>query len=189
MSSLTRWVLAHTRVVVVGWVVLTLAGIAASGPASDRLTNDSSVPDKEGWETTLAIARLYDRTPEGSGNPLLPVVTLPAGTTVESPGVRAQLAAVDARLRAALPGARIASFASTGSRAFVSEDGRTVFALAYPRLAGKSDWGENPEAARAATLRMFSRIAFAGSSSERNARASRMKVVIAIRPIISGKLP
>jgi hypothetical protein len=41
----------------------------------------------------------------------------------------------------------------------------------------------------AATLRMLSRIAFAGNSSERNARASRMNVVIAIRAIISGKLP
>jgi RND superfamily putative drug exporter len=154
MSSLTRWVLAHKRIVVVGWIALTIAGVAASGPASERLTNDSSVPKTEGWETTVAIARLYDRTPEGSGSPLLPVVTLPAGTTVDSPGVKAQLAAVDARLRSALPHARIASFASTGSRAFVSNDGRTVFALAYPPLAAKSDWGENPQAARAATRAM-----------------------------------
>jgi RND superfamily putative drug exporter len=154
VSSLTRWVLAHKRIVVVGWIALTIVGVAASGPASDRLTNDSSVPDTEGWETTLAIARLYDRNPEGSGDPLLPVVTLPAGTTVDSPGVKAELAAVDARLRRALPDARIASFASTGSRAFVSKDGRTVFALAYPRLAAESDWGENPQAARAATRAM-----------------------------------
>ena len=151
MPSLTRWVLAHKRIVVVGWIALTVAGVAASGPASGRLTNASSVPDKEGWETTLAIARLYDRNGEGGGNPLLPVVTLPAGTTVDSPGVKAQLAAVDARLRRVLPGTRIASFASTGSRAFVSKDRRTVFALVYPRLAAKSDWGENPQAARAAT--------------------------------------
>jgi hypothetical protein len=36
---------------------------------------------------------------------------------------------------------------------------------------------------------MLSRIAFAGRSSERKARASRMKVVIAINAIMSGKLP
>ena len=150
MSSLTRWVLAHKRIVVVGWIAATIAGIVASGPASDRLTNDSSVPDKEGWETTVAITERY----RGDGSPLLPVVTLPAGTTVDAPGVRAELAAVDARLRAALPGARIASLASTGSRAFVSTDGRTVFALAYAEPAAKSDWGENPEAARAATRAM-----------------------------------
>jgi len=151
MSCLTRWVLAHKRIVVIGWIALTIAGIAASGPASKRLANDSSVPAKEGWETTVAIAQRYDSNPDGGSVPLLPVVTLPAGTTVDSPGVKAELAAADARLRAALPHARIASFASTGSRAFVSKDGRTVFALAYPRPAATSDWGENPEAARAAT--------------------------------------
>ena len=128
MRSLTRFVLAHKRIVVIGWIALTIAGIAASGAATERLTNDSSIPDTEGWETTIAIAERYN----GSGRPLLPVVTLPAGTTVDSPGVKAELAAVDARLRRALPQSRIASFASTGSRAFVSRDGRTVFALAYP---------------------------------------------------------
>jgi RND superfamily putative drug exporter len=160
VPSLTRWVLVHKRIVVAGWVALTIAGVAASGPAAERLTNDSSVPDTEGWETTLAIDRLYDRD-QGSGSPLLPVVTLPAGTTVDSPGVKAELAAVDARLRRALSHARIASFASTGSRAFVSRDGRTVFALVYPRLAAKSDWGENPQAARAAT-RALSGVTVAG---------------------------
>jgi RND superfamily putative drug exporter len=150
LSTLTRWVLAHKRIVVVGWILLTVAGIAASGPASGRLTNDSSVPDREGWETTVAIAERYDGSGDSS-SPLLPVVTLPRGTTVDSPGVRPQLAAVDSRLRAALPHARIASFASTGSRTFVSEDRRTTFVLAYPRPAASSDWGENPQAAKAAT--------------------------------------
>jgi len=150
LSSLTRWVLAHKRIVALSWLALTIAGIAASGPASDRLTNDSSAPDKEGWETTIAIAERYDGGPNSS-IPLLPVVTLPAGKTVDSPGVRAELGAVDARMRRALPQSRIASFASTGSRAFVSGDGRTAFALVYPRPPAESDFGENPEAARAAT--------------------------------------
>jgi RND superfamily putative drug exporter len=151
VSSLTRWVLAHKRIVVVAWIALTIAGIAASGPASERLANDSSVPNGEGWETMLAIAERYDGSADGGSLPLLPVVRLPAGTTVDSPRVQAQLAAVDARLRRALPRSRIASFASTGSRAFVSKDGRTVFALAYPRAAAESSWGENPAAAQAAS--------------------------------------
>ena len=37
--------------------------------------------------------------------------------------------------------------------------------------------------------RMFRRIAFSGSSSERNARASSTKVSSEITPIISGKEP
>jgi putative drug exporter of the RND superfamily len=162
LSSLTRWVLAHKRIVVLSWIVLTSAGIAASGPASARLTNDASVPDKESWKTTTAIAERYDGNREGSSSPLLPVVTLPAGKTVDSPGVKAELAAVDARLRRALPRSRIASFASTGSRAFVSNDGRTTFALAYPRPPARSDWGENPAAAKAAT-RALAGITVAGA--------------------------
>src|SRR5262245_66279690 len=82
--------------------------------------------------------------------PLVPVVTLPKGKTVDSAGVRSQLAVIDDRLRGALPGSRIASFASTGDRTFVSEDGRTTYVLAYPPPDPNSQWGEAPKAAKAA---------------------------------------
>ena len=149
MSSLTRWVLAHKRTVVISWLVLTIAGIAVAGPATDALKPGYSVPGKEGWETNQAIASRYGNT-GGDTPPLLPVVTLPQGKTVGSPGVRTELAAVDDRLRKALPGSRIASFASTGDRTFVSDDGRTIFALAYPPPDPNSQWGEAREAAKAA---------------------------------------
>jgi RND superfamily putative drug exporter len=149
VSSLTRWVLAHKRFVVISWLVLTVAGIAAAGPASDALKPEFSVPGKEGWETNEAIAARYGDT-GGDTAPLVPVVTLPKGATVDSPQVRAELAAVDERLREALPGSRIASFASTGDRTFVSANGRTTFALAYPRPDPSSQFGEAPEAAKAA---------------------------------------
>jgi RND superfamily putative drug exporter len=149
VSSLTRWVLAHKRTVVLSWLVLTIAGIALAGPATDALEPGFSVPDKEGWETNEAIAARYGDT-GGDTPPLVPVVTLPEGTTVESPGVRAGLAAIDERLREALPGSRIASFASTGDRAFVADDGQTIFALAYPRPDSSSQFGEAPQAAKAA---------------------------------------
>jgi putative drug exporter of the RND superfamily len=149
VSSLTRWVLAHKRFVVISWLVLTVAGIAAAGPASDALTPEFSVPGKEGWETNEAIAARYGDT-GGNTAPLVPVVTLPKGATVDSPQVRAELAAVDERLREVLPGSRIASFASTGDRTFVSANGRTTFALAYPRPDPSSQFGEAPKAAKAA---------------------------------------
>jgi putative drug exporter of the RND superfamily len=149
MSSLTRWVLAHKRTVVLTWLVLTVAGAVAAGPASNALDPKFSVPGKEGWETNVAIARHYSGT-GGDGSPLVPVVTLPRGTTISSPGVRAGLQRVDADLRRALPGARIASYASTGDRAFVSRDGRTTFALAYPTTDPHSTFGGNPRAEKAA---------------------------------------
>jgi RND superfamily putative drug exporter len=149
VSSLTRWVLAHKRTVIVTWVVLTIAGIAASGPASDALDQEFSVPGKEGWETNVAIAEQYGGT-GGDSAPLLPVVTLPQGKTVDSPSVEGQLAKLDDRVERALPGSRVASYASTGNSAFVSDDGRTVFSLVYPRPDPDSQFGENPEAEKTA---------------------------------------
>src|SRR3954447_2671361 len=149
MSSLTRWVLSHKRIVVAFWLVLTVAGMAAAGPASDALKQEFSVPGKEGWQTNQAIAERYRGT-GGQAAPLLPVVTLPAGRTVDSPGVRAQLATLDHRLAGALPGARIASLASTGARAFVSRDGRTTFAIAYPPRDRDQPFGDNPKAEKRA---------------------------------------
>src|SRR5262245_37974143 len=108
-----------------------------------------SVPGKEGWETNVAIAEHF----HGSGGdtaPIVPVVTLPSGQTVSSPGVRAQLERVDQKLESALPDARLASYASTGDRTFVSSDGRTTFAIVYPKPDPNSAFGENPDAAKAA---------------------------------------
>jgi putative drug exporter of the RND superfamily len=145
MSAVTRWVLAHKKIVVITWIVLTFAGIAASGPATDALEQEFSVPDQEGWETNVAIAANYDGT-GGDSAPLVPVVTLPEGQTADSPGVREDLAALDERLEKALPGARIASLPSTGDSTFVSDDGRTVFALVYPPPDPDAVFGENPDA-------------------------------------------
>ena len=150
MSSLTRWVLAHKRTVVITWVVLTVAGIAAAGPATDALDPEFSVPNKEGWETNVAIAQHYRGT-GGDTAPLVPVVELPQGTRADSPSVRADLAKVDRALEQALPNSRLASYASTGDKTFVSDNGRTAFAVVYPQPDPNSAFGENPRAEKAAS--------------------------------------
>ena len=150
MSSLTRWVLAHKRTVVVTWVVLTIAGLMAAGPATDALDPEFSVPNKEGWETNVLIAQHYQGT-GGDTMPLVPVVELPEGTRADSPSVRADLAKVDRELEKALPGSRVASYASTQDEAFISKDGRTTFALVYPQPDPESAFGENPQAEKAAS--------------------------------------
>jgi putative drug exporter of the RND superfamily len=149
VSSITRWVLAHKRTVVVFWLLLTVVGIASVNSATKALDQKFSVPGKEGWETNVAIAQRFHGT-GGDTAPIVPVVTLPPGKTVNSPGVHSQLAQVDKRLEHALPGARVASYASTGNRAFVSADGRTTFAIVYPQPDPNSAFGENPDAAKAA---------------------------------------
>ena len=130
MTPLTNVVLAHKRLVVGFWALVTIAAFAAVGPASNALSEEfNTVPGREAFETNREIAAVY-----GSGGdvaPIVPVVTLPEGTTVDSPSVTEELDVALARVEDALPGARVASYASTGDRAFVSEDGRTTFALVY----------------------------------------------------------
>ena len=126
--------MAHKRLVAVGWILVTIAAFAAVQPAGDALSKEFTVPGREGFETNRDIASIY-----GSGGnvaPIVPVVTLPAGTTVDSPGVTRELDSALAEVQAALPEARIASYESTGDPAFVSEDRRTTYALVYiPQLA------------------------------------------------------
>jgi putative drug exporter of the RND superfamily len=149
VTSLTRWVLAHKRIVVGFWLVLTLVGIVSAGPATKALKQKFTVPGRDGYETNVQIAKRYSGT-GGEHAPLLPVVTLPAGKTVDSPGVRPGLRQIDAKLARALPQARIASFASTGDRGFVSADGRTTFAVANPRPDPDQPFGDNPKAEKKA---------------------------------------
>jgi RND superfamily putative drug exporter len=150
MTSLTRWVLAHKRTVVVAWVALTLVGMASAGSATKALKQKFSVPGREGWVTNRQIQREFGGT-GGNGAPLLAVVTLPTGASVSSPGVRSELRAVEARLQHVLPGARLAGYAGTGAPAFLSADRRTTFVVAYPPPDRTQAFENNPKAAKAAS--------------------------------------
>ncbi len=147
MTSITRWVLAHRRLVTAFWIVVTLVGMATVSKSTGAFSNKFSVPGREGFVTNSKILALYHDG--GRYAPLVPVVTLPAGTTITSPGVRAGLIQIGAKLRHAIPGVRTASYASTGNRAFVSADGRTTFVLAYPPPDNES-FGNNTKAAKRA---------------------------------------
>ena len=120
LAALTGWVLAHKRIVLGAWLLVTIAAFAAIGPAGSALSQQFNIPGREGFETNKELAAIY-----GSGGdvaPIVPVVQLPAGTTVDSPGVRDQLDAALAKVAVVLPEAMTASYASTGDRAFVSDE-------------------------------------------------------------------
>jgi len=140
MTTLTRWVLAHKKLVVAFWAVLAIAGVAAMGPADRAFEQQFNIPGTEAGIANGQIVKTYGNG--GDSNPLVPVVSLPAGTTVDSPGVRAELSAAMARIQAAVPHSRVASYASTRDRAFVSKDGRTTFALVSIPLSGGVDPGQ-----------------------------------------------
>jgi len=141
MQTLTRRVLQHKRAVALGWLLLTLIGMGAAGPATEALDQRFSVPGREGWDTSERIATEFGNG--GDSLPFVPVVTLPQGTPTSS--VRAELRALEDKVAAAVPGGRVAGFGSTGSDAFVSDDGRTTFIYAFPRRSDEP-FGANADA-------------------------------------------
>jgi RND superfamily putative drug exporter len=140
MNVLTRVVLDHKRLVLGLWLAVTIAAFVAIQPAGNALSQQFTIPGQEGFETNRDLAAIYGNG--GDAAPMVPVVRLPQGTTVDSPGVSGQLAAALAKVEAALPEARTASYASTRDRAFVSADGRTTFALVYIPSKGGVDPGQ-----------------------------------------------
>jgi putative drug exporter of the RND superfamily len=149
VTTLTRWVLKHKRLVTGFWILVTVAAFAAIQPASDALSEEFTIPGREGFEANREIASIY-----GSGGdiaPIVPVVQLPEGTTVDSPGVTAELDAALAKVQAALPEARITSYASTREEAFVSSDRRTTYALvSIPLVPGLEPGQEESRRAQSA---------------------------------------
>ena len=136
MTTLTRWVLRHKKLVVGLWLVLAIGGFAAIKPAGDALSTSFNIPGSEAFIANSRIAEVYGNG--GDVAPLVAVVTLPKGSSVDSPGVGRELTAALAKVQTALPHARLASYASTHDRAFVSKDGRTTFALDLHSGAGRS---------------------------------------------------
>jgi putative drug exporter of the RND superfamily len=191
MTALTQWVLGHKKLVVALWAVLTLAGVAAMGPADRSFGQQFNIPGKEAFVANSQIAETY-----GSGGdvaPLVPVVSLPAGTTVDSPGVRANLANAMSRIRNALPHSRVASYASTHDRGFVSQDGRTTFALVYIPATGGVDPGQAEARAAQAAVKGVSvggaRVQVTGLDALRAAAADSGKASgasMAVEVLIAG---
>jgi RND superfamily putative drug exporter len=141
ISSVTSWVLRHKRLVIGFWIVLTLVGGASSGAATKAMKQKFSVPGKEGWEANKEIQQRFHGT-GGNSTPLVPVVTLKGSARSE----RGQLAGLEQKVRQALPGSRVVGYGSTGSKAFLSNDGHTAFAVAYPVPDPDQPFGDNPKA-------------------------------------------
>ncbi len=124
VETLARLVLRHRRLVALGWLLLFVAGGAAAGPVSERLTFDFSLPGQPGYETEQRLVETFGTS---TFDTFVPVVTVPTGSTVQQRA--ADVAAVFDAVRAAVPQARVVDLASTGDARFVTDDGRSTFAL------------------------------------------------------------
>jgi RND superfamily putative drug exporter len=124
VESLARLVIRHRLVVVIGWLVLMVAGGAVAGTVTDRLTFDFSLPGQPGYEAEQQLIATFGAS---TADTLVPVLTVPEGETVQ--GRAADIAGVFDAVRVAVPRARIVDLGSTGDARFITDDGRSTFAL------------------------------------------------------------
>ncbi|HEV7208117.1 MAG TPA: MMPL family transporter [Mycobacteriales bacterium] len=138
MPAITRFVLRHKLLVLILWILTAVAGAVTAGTTTSRLSTSFQMPGAA-FRTDAQIMAIYHN---GATDPTVPVITLPAGTTVRTPGV---VDGLDRAFRAAAGGdarTRVVDYANTGDRAFVTADGRSSYALVFtPSVGG---FGANP---------------------------------------------
>ncbi len=124
MERMTRFVLRHRLWVGVTWLVLFVAGVIAAGPVANRLSFDFSLPGQPGYKAEQQLISTFGTS---TADTFVPVLSVPAGSTVAQHA--ADVKKVWDTVRTRLPQARVVDFASTGDPRFVTDDGRTTFAL------------------------------------------------------------
>ncbi len=124
MENLARFVLRHRLLVSLFWLALFVAGGIAAGPAAGRLSFDFSLPGQPGYQAERQLISTFGTS---TADTLVPVLTVPAGSTVQQHA--ADIAKVFDTVRTKLPQVRVVDLASTGDARFVTDDGRSTFAL------------------------------------------------------------
>src|SRR6266508_981223 len=128
MDGWSRLVLGHRRLVGLVWLVVLVPAALATSKVAGRLSQEFALPGRPAYEANQRLVRAY-----GNGGyqlPLVPVIGLPRGVTVDDPAAgRALGRAVGALTRQ--PGVRVVSYASSRDRRFAAADGRTTFALVF----------------------------------------------------------
>ncbi len=128
MPALTRFVLRHKALVTLFWVVVAAVGVMTISGTTHRMTNNFSMPG-QAFKVDNQIVSQYGNG--GSQAPYVPMITVPAGQKVTSPAVAQATGRTFAALARAVPGVRIADYATTHNPAFITRDGRSTFALVY----------------------------------------------------------
>jgi RND superfamily putative drug exporter len=135
MLAVSRFVLGHKLLVAAFWLAVLAAGAAASGGLSSRLSQQVALPGAAGYEASQQVLRLYGNG--GDGYPEVVVATLPPGDTAASAAGRRSLGRAFGAV-AAIHGLRVADYASTGDRAFLTSDPRVSYGLVFTPYAGES---------------------------------------------------
>jgi putative drug exporter of the RND superfamily len=156
MVRLSRFVLSHKLMVVGCWLVVLVAGAAASSGISHRLSEQVTLPGAAGYEANQRILQLYGNG--GAGYPEVVAVKLPAGERDASASGSRTLARAFAAA-AGGGGVRVADYANTANRSFLTTDPRLSYGLEFVPYAGEATRSLGPQITTAMT-----RVLPAGSS-------------------------
>lgn len=127
LHRLGHWVAAHHRRVLVGWLIVVVAVLAAAGSLRGVLEDDFSIP---GSESQQGIDNLATRFPQASGVTAQVVVGAPPGQQVGA--YQAQVEAMLARIGALGQVVDAQDPFADGSTSSISADGR--YALSVVQL-------------------------------------------------------
>jgi RND superfamily putative drug exporter len=124
MERLGHFVVHHRRLVILGWIGLTIFGIIGAGRIGDRWQQNFSIPGYSAYEANQRALRTF-----GTGE-ALPLVAVfhSNGDVTKHNGISNAIQAAAAQA----PGSRTSSYFQTGSDAYVSADRHTTFAEIYP---------------------------------------------------------
>ena len=124
LASLAHVVMRRRWWFIAAWIGLTMLGAYAAGAVSSRWLEEFSIPGYSAYEANQRALEAF-----GTGAQPPQVIVLRAKDDVtKNAGIKR---AID-EVAAEFPDFRVASYFSTGSRAYVSEDGSTMFATFYP---------------------------------------------------------
>src|SRR5262249_10666752 len=141
MPGLTRLVLRHRLMVAVFWLAAAVAGYATISHTTARLSANFSLPGEPGYETDARIMTLYHNG--GATAPTVVTVTARAGLRVTGAGPTRTAAGVLSAAAGALPGSRLADWATTSDPRFATGDERTAFGLVFTPPAPGGGFGRD----------------------------------------------
>jgi RND superfamily putative drug exporter len=126
MTSITRFALAHRRLVALAWIVLAVAGALATTSATGRMTHSFATPGSPGYDTNEQIRQRFGV--DGNEQPTLAVLHLPASQSMHTAAGRAAAAQTFAAANKA-GRVDVVDYQRTHNPKLISADGRTTWAL------------------------------------------------------------
>src|SRR5439155_6982033 len=146
LESLARFVIRHRKLVIGGWLLLTLVGAFSANAINKRWLDQFSIPGYSAYEANQRTLKVFGN---GAQPPHVALFTVEGDVTKDN-AIRAALA----KFHRQFPAFRIGSYFSTHSRAYVSKDGHSTFATLYPPgkpgFSSESHAGEVRDSIRAA---------------------------------------